>query len=147
VVIEGSPERRVNERSDGGRFVVQGVLPGLVRLRVEAPGYASETVSLQVTEPDRARGGGGTLPVVALQRAGIIEGQVSEMTGQAVIGATASVGRLTTVTGPTGGFKIDRVPEGNHVVEVRHRDGRVVRSDPVVVRAEQVSGPIRLLLR
>jgi len=99
-------------RSDRGRFVLQGVLPGLVRLRIEAPRYASETVSLQVSEPDRARGPGGALPSVALQRAGVVEGEVTEVTGQAVVGATASIGRLSSVTGPTGRFKIDRVPRG-----------------------------------
>ena len=57
-----------------------------------------------------------------------------------------SAGGVKGRTTAGGKFRLLGVPEGTHAVTVKSGD-RTLRSDPVVVRADQVSGPVRLQLR
>jgi hypothetical protein len=141
----GGVQRRARVKDAQGRFTLAGLVAGTVKLRVDAAGYAIATTTLKVADPER--GVRATDAVVTLTRAGALEGQVTDLaTMQGVEGATVSTAGLRATTTAGGAFKIERVPEGSHVVEVRGRDGRTIRSDAVAVRPDQTSGPLRLIL-
>jgi hypothetical protein len=139
--------RRVDIRDARGTFELRGVTPGPTELVVSAAGYASASHRVTVRRASRPHEVTLSNLVIALDRAGRVEGTVASATTRLpVAGATVKVGGLTTRTAADGSFRLDRVPEGNHRITIRH-GGQTVRSDSVVVRADQTSGPVRIELQ
>ena len=129
-----------------GQFDILGIAPGSVRVRVSARGYAANKLSVKLPGATRIGDPGGTRHTVALHRAGAITGRLTGITGRGVKGATVSAGGVSTRSTAGGKFRLSGVPEGARVVQVK--SGRqTLRSDPVVVRPDQVTGPVRLQLR
>ena len=129
-----------------GAFDLLGLRPGAVRVRVSAPGYAARAFSARLARPTRIGDPRGTRHTITLRQAGAIYGRITALTGRGVKGASVSAGGVTARTSAAGKFRLVGVPEGTHTVQVSV-GGRTQRSDPVVVRADQASGPVRILMR
>jgi len=126
-----------------GGFVLRGVPPGLLRLQVTAPGHATGIKVLKVREPSRPGEVCASGEVLSLRQAGAISGLVTESSGRPLKRARVSAAGVRGRTNSSGRFKLRGIPEGTHVLEVK-AGGRTLRSDPVVVRAGETSGPLQL---
>jgi len=138
--------RRRTRVSDGrGAFELRGIPAGPVELRVEAQGYASQ--SRRVTVKPASRPLELTLEgiVFALARSGTVTGRVTDLLGRPVAGAVVQAAGLRVRTAADGSFTLAGVPEGSRRVVVTHA-GKRLQSDPVVVRGDETSGPLRLEL-
>lgn len=135
--------RQQKVRDPRGGFVLQGVPPGMLRLQVTAPGHATGIKVLKVREPSRPGEVCASGEVLSLRQAGAISGRVMESSGRPLKRARVSAAGVRGRTNSSGRFKLRGIPEGNHVVEVK-AGGRTLRSDPVVVRAGETSGPLRI---
>jgi len=141
-----SPDVRQVPAKRPGEFNVLGLAPGPARVRVSARGYASRALSVKLAAPTRIGDSRSKRHALSLHRAGTITGRLNGATGRGVGGALVSAGGVKTRTSNRGKFRLSGVPEGSQVVQATSGK-RAVRSDPVVVRPDQVTGPVRLLLR
>ena len=129
-----------------GEFDILGLSPAAVRVRIAARGYAARSLAVKLSSPSRIGDPGGTRHTVALHRAGVITGRLTSATGRDIKGAKVSAGGVTSTTTAGGKFRLSGVPEGSQVVKVSYQR-QSLQSDPVVVRPDQVTGPVRLQLR
>ena len=130
------------ERSQNGGFTIRGLRLGSHPLLFESTGYAPRKVKAIARESEDV----GSEILVELQRAGHIEGAVTLPSGAAVAGAKVSCQGIVSTTDGRGGFTLKNLPEGLHRLQVEH-EGRILRSEPIFVRPEETSGPVRILFR
>ena len=128
-----------------GAFSITGLAPGPVTLELTAPGYARRRLQLKLERPVRAGVRGASDQTVTLQRAGSITGRVLGANGRPLPGARVQAAGVTARADRRGMFRLGGVAEGARAVTVTHGK-QTHRSDPVVVRADLVSGPVRIQL-
>jgi len=144
IIAEGNAGRwRRRFKDPRGRFTFTGLPAGKLTLRAEAAGYAPAQVEIQLQELEPSR---SSETVLALARAGALEGQILDAVGQPVPGAGVEIAGVKGTTDSRGEVKITGIPEGSHVVQVRTRTGRILRSDPVTVRADGLVTTSRILV-
>jgi hypothetical protein len=103
-----------------GELELTPLVPGLWTLTVEARGFA--TRELQVEVPP----GAGARPItidglrIELDQGGVVGGTVYSQHGEPVAGATVQAGAVQGTTSATGGFRLAGVPTGDTVLHVRH---------------------------
>jgi protocatechuate 3,4-dioxygenase beta subunit len=135
-----------------GRFVVEGLDPGMYRLEIAAKGFAA-TLSGEISVPREHYADAGT---IAVQRGGSIRGSVLDPDGEPLMGATVSLkpnnyrpsyfeeafGSVSTIrtqparTDINGRFGMLAVTPGVYQIEVRSRAYPPLRIDDVVIDDE-----------
>ncbi|MFC7370130.1 carboxypeptidase regulatory-like domain-containing protein [Fictibacillus iocasae] len=104
----------VNNLAD---YIIGGLPEGLVTIRANAPGYATETFTINVISGEII-----TQNFSLLSSPGSISGTVTDAAGVAVVGATVqafdSIGNLigTAATDQNGDYTIPNLPSGNITV-------------------------------
>lgn len=140
-IVAGEVEVAVNDT--WGRFRLEGLRSGRQTIRVHAKGYALRIQNVEIARPRHM--GEVVLDnlVISLARSGAIHGRVTAG-GSPLARIQVRAAGARTKTDNDGMFKLEGVPEGSHVVDVMTSGGEVLRSDPIVVRPDETTGPIRL---
>lgn len=142
------PERRpqtATAHSDGdGRFVLDGLATGPVRVTVSAEGF-------QTSAPRPLRLPTDAEPLFVLRPGATLEGSVRDDAGEPVTGARVTVvtespsGRLRGFSDDAGGYRVGGIPPGSWPVVVHHAEyetaGRVVAIEPGVQLHDVVLTP------
>jgi hypothetical protein len=152
-------------RSDGqGAFVLSTLAPGGARMTVRASGFAPVTQSLVV--PDSGGRRPYAIPRVELREEGIVEGDVVDARGDAVVGARVAIDHVPTwllvgsnrepgtgtgagrfaVTDPRGHFSLREVPEGSVALEAYAPGVGRARSASVTVVAGRTTDGVHLAI-
>src|SRR5262249_16679006 len=113
----GADIRRTGAR---GELELTPLAPGPWTLTVEARGYATREVSVDVpagagAKPTTVAGSG-----IELDRGAAAGGPVSSSHGEPVAGATVEAGPVHATTSASGGFRLAGVPTGETVLRARH---------------------------
>ncbi|MCK5798589.1 MAG: carboxypeptidase regulatory-like domain-containing protein [Deltaproteobacteria bacterium] len=138
VVAASTGWREVVDR--GGLFLIHAV-PGRQTIAVRAQGYATTRVRVRVSDP---RDGRSSRDVrVELREAGAISGIVRDGLGRPLAGARVEASGVRGRSDGRGRFRLDGVAAGSVIVTIRH-GGHRRRSDPIVVRAGEVTDGLRL---
>jgi len=151
-------DRRTTHSDAGGEFQVGEVSPGVARLRVSHPGFATYGAELSVPATgriDRAF----ELPPIDLLEAGSVSGRVVDAGGEAVRGARVGVGLVPAFlpaggeppglvqTDSSGQFRLAEVPVGRVTVSAYAAGAGRGSSEEIEVRAGETSGPVEIELR
>jgi hypothetical protein len=103
-----------------GELELTSLAPGPWTLTVEARGYATRELQLEVPA------GAGPRPVtvdglrIELDQGAVVGGTVYSSHGDPVAGATVEAGPVHGTTGASGGFRLAGVPTGETVLRARH---------------------------
>jgi len=124
----------------GGRFLIHAA-PGWQTIEIRARGYVMTRVRVRVSDP---RGGRSSRDVrVELREAGAISGIVRDGLGRLLAGARVEASGVRGRSDGRGHFRLDGVAAGSVIVTIRH-GGHRRRSEPIVVRAGEVTDGLRL---
>jgi hypothetical protein len=142
-------------RSDSaGAFTFAELEPGTARLRVRAPGFATDARAIVIPESEGRRP--YEIPIVELSPEGVIKGEVVDGRGQPVSGARVAKDHVPTwlvvgsnpegvaVTDAKGRFSLNELPEGLATVEAFAPDLGRARSAPVTVTSGRVTDRVRI---
>lgn len=156
VWLQGGDRR--NTRSDaGGEFQLSDASPGLARLRVSHPGFATYVAKLSVPGTGRADRA-FELPPIDLVEAGSVSGRVLDAAGEPVPGARVGVGLVPAFlpagaeppglvqSDSSGQFTLAEVPVGRVTVSAYAAGAGRGSVDEIEVRAGETSGPVEIEL-
>jgi len=132
-------------RSTGGFFRLQARQRSFTLL-TEAPGFAPLLTRIDPKLLGSTFDKNGASPIkLFLEASGNIMGEVSAPPGIPLASVKIRLNHFETFTDSRGHFKLDRVPEGQHQLEIIFTDGSRRFSDPLSVRPGQTTGPIHIL--
>jgi hypothetical protein len=144
---KGGGEKPLLVRDPSGEFTLHGLAPGKTVLGVRAPRFADHRETVIVKKPSRPKEIVLDRIEINLLGAGTIYGRVTGALGRGLAGAIVHAAGVQARSNKNGHFTLERVPEGSHPVLVTVANNRSQWFDPVVVRAGDRSGPLRLEMR
>jgi hypothetical protein len=134
-------------KKNGGRGEIEltPLMPGTWTLTVEAPGFATSQVEVEVPAGTGARVITVDRLRVELAQGAVVAGTVYTEHGDPVAGATVEAGLVRGTTSGTGAFRLVGVPAGQTVVRASHaQEGAAALVVPLHPGDEALTLAIRL---